>query len=160
RAEQGNATRVDRFNGTLKAGQTLHVENISGDVSAAPGKDFSAVVTIQVTAPTLAKAQQVLDSTRIVNSHDEDGWSLETHWPDQHGSRRNGDRHGSLCSGCKIIAKYELVLPPGVAAELQTVNGDVRVRDCNGELKLESVNGAIEARGVRAALQANTVNGR
>src|SRR5262249_50554611 len=53
-----------------------------------------------------------------------------------------------------------LVLPPGVAAELQTVNGDVRVRDCNGELKLESVNGAIEARGVRGALEANTVNGR
>ena len=47
-----------------------------------------------------------------------------------------------------------------MTAELQTVNGDVRVRDCNGELNLESVNGAIEARGVRSSLEANTVNGR
>ncbi len=52
------------------------------------------------------------------------------------------------------------MIPAGVTAELQTVNGDVRVHDCNGELKLESVNGAIEARGVRASLEANTVNGR
>ena len=160
-AQPASLTRVDRFNGTLRSGQTIHVENISGDVIAAPGKDFSAVVTIQVSAPTQAKAQQVLDSTRVVNSHDEDGWSLETHWPGEHGAgSRHGDRRGALCSGCKITAKYELVIPAGVTAELQTVNGDVRVRDCNGEMKLASVNGAIEARGVRASLEANTVNGR
>jgi DUF4097 and DUF4098 domain-containing protein YvlB len=160
-AQTASVTRVERFNGTLKAGQTLHVENISGDVIASPGKDFSAVVTIQVSAPSDQKAKQVLDATRIVTDHDDDGWSLETHWPGAHGGgSHGGDRRGSLCSGCKITAKYELVVPAGVAAELQTVNGDVRVRDCSGEMKLASVNGAIEARGVRSTLEANTVNGR
>jgi DUF4097 and DUF4098 domain-containing protein YvlB len=160
-AQQVSVTRVDRFNGTLRPGQTLHVENISGDVLAAPGKDFSAVVTVQVSAPSDKRAQQVLDATRIVTDHDDDGWSLETHWPGARGGGwHGGDHRGSLCSGCKITAKYELVIPAGVTAELQTVNGDVRVRDCNGELKLENVNGAIEARGVRASLEANTVNGR
>ena len=72
----------------------------------------------------------------------------------------NGGRRGSLCEGCRVVARYELVLPPGVTAELQTVNGDVRVRECDGELQLESVNGAIEARGVRRSLQAQTVNGK
>ena len=159
-AEQPSASRVDRFNGTLSPGQTVHVENVSGDVIASPGKQFSAVVTLQVSAPTEGKAQQILESTKIVADHDDDGWSLETHWPGARGAKSRGDHRGALCSGCKIIAKYELVIPSGVTAELQTVNGDVRVRDCNGELKLESVNGAIEARGVRSSLEANTVNGR
>jgi DUF4097 and DUF4098 domain-containing protein YvlB len=158
-AEQPSASRVDRFNGTMSPGQTVHVENVSGDVVASPGKEFSAVVTLQVYAPTERKAQQVLESTKIVTDHDDEGWSLETHWPGARSGYR-GDHRGALCSGCKVIAKYELVIPSGVTAELQTVNGDVRVRDCNGELKLESVNGAIEARGVRSSLEANTVNGR
>ena len=51
KAEQGSATRTDRFNGTLTAGQTLSVENISGDVVASPGSAFSAVVTVTVIAP-------------------------------------------------------------------------------------------------------------
>jgi len=157
--QQSSVTRVDRFSGTLSPGQTVHVENVSGDVIASPGKEFSAVVTVQVSAPTASRAQQMLESTKIVTDHDGDGWSLETHWPGARGAGR-GDHRGALCSGCKIIAKYELVIPSGVTAELQTVNGDVRVRDCNGELNLESVNGAIEARGVRGSLEANTVNGR
>jgi DUF4097 and DUF4098 domain-containing protein YvlB len=159
-AQQESASRVDRFNGTLSAGQTLRVENISGDIIAAPGNAFSAVVTIEVLAPRGRKAQQILDATKIRSEHDDEGWSLETDWPESHGGNWHGDRRGGICSGCKITAKYELVIPAGVTAELKTVNGDVRVRDCNGELRLESVNGKIEARGVRGALAAETVNGR
>ena len=160
-AQTASLTRVERFNGTLRSGQTIHVENISGDVIAVPGKEFSAVVTIQVSAPSDQKARQLLDATRVATDHDDEGWSLETRWPGaRSGGSHGGDRHGSLCSACKVTAKYELVIPAGVTAELQTVNGDVRVRDCNGEMKLASVNGAIEARGVRASLEANTVNGR
>ena len=38
KGEQPTATRTDRFNGTLASGQTIHVENVSGDagVAAAP----------------------------------------------------------------------------------------------------------------------------
>lgn len=161
RADQpapSSASRAETFRGTLRSGQTLHVENVSGDVVATPGKEFSAVVSIQVYAPDPQKAQQALQATKIVTDHDEDGWSLETHFPGAHGHA--GERRGALCSGCKITAKYELVIPPGVTAELQTVNGDVRVRDCDGELKLESVNGVIAATGVRSSLEAQTVNGR
>ena len=43
---------------------------------------------------------------------------------------------------------------------LQTVNGDVKVRDLDGEVKLESVNGMIEvARASVSSLEAQTVNG-
>src|SRR5262249_45529130 len=44
--------RTDHFNATLSAGATLRVDNVSGDIAAAAGKDFSATVSISVTAPT------------------------------------------------------------------------------------------------------------
>lgn len=157
RGEQRSASRVDRFQGPLAAGQTVQVDNVSGDIVASPGREFSAVVTVTVSAGTQKKAEEILAATRVIGNREEDGWSLETRWPGMHS---NGGRRGSPCEGCRVVARYELVLPPGVTAELQTVNGDLRVRDCDGELQLESVNGAIEARGVKRSLQAQTVNGQ
>ncbi len=157
RGEQRSASRVDRFQGPLAAGQTVQVENVSGDIVASPGREFSAVVTVTVSAGSQKKAEEFLAATRVVGDRDEDGWSLATQWPGMHA---NGGRRGSLCPGCRVVARYELVLPPGVTAELQTVNGDVRVRECDGELQLQSVNGAIEARGVRRSLRTQTVNGK
>ena len=155
KAEQGSATRTDRFSGTLTAGQTLSVENISGDVVASPGSAFSAVVTVTVSAPNQKQAEDLLRGTHIDQSQDEEGWSLETRWPGMHGNRgRSAD-----CPRCSVVARYELTVPPGVEVALQTVNGDVKVRDLDGEMKLESVNGMIEVRGVRQSLEAQTVNG-
>jgi DUF4097 and DUF4098 domain-containing protein YvlB len=158
RAEEPSVSRTERFQGPMKAGQTVQVENISGDIVASPGKEFSAVVTITVSAPTRTKAEDTLAQTRILSQHDEDGWSLETRWPGMHGRGRGG-RHGSPCSDCRVTARYEILVPVGVAAELSTVNGNVRVRDCDGEMKLESVNGSIEARGLRRTVEGQTVNG-
>ncbi len=157
KAEQGAATRTERINGTLASGQTLSVDNVSGDIVASPGREFSAVVTVTVSAPTQKQADDLLKSTRVAQSHDGDGWSLETRWPGMHG---RGDRgRDSACSRCRVVANYVLTVPPGVAAELKTVNGDVRVKDLDGELTLGSVNGAIDARGVHRSLEAQTVNG-
>jgi len=157
RGENGSATRTDRFNGTLASGKSLRVENIFGDVVASPGPAFSAVVSITVTAPTQRLAEDTLSKTKILSEQDEDGWSLETHWP---GANHGGSRHkGDLCPQCRVVARYELVIPAGVSAELKTVNGDVRVHDVDGELQLESVNGSIDARNVRGEFGAQTVNG-
>ncbi len=158
-AEQPSATRVDRFNGTLRSGQTIHVENVSGDVVASPGPQFSAVVTLTVSATTQEKAAAILKKTQISTDHDDDGWSLETMLPDTHPGRRGANRHGLPCDSCRVVARYEIVVPPGVTAEFQTVNGDVRVRDVDGELNLETVNGSVEVRGARRSLSLQTVNG-
>ena len=96
-----------------------------------------------VTAPSQKQADELLRSTRIDQSQDEEGWSLETRWPGMHGNRGKG----ADCPRCRVVARYELTVPPGVDVALQTVNGDVKVRDLDGEVKLESVNGRIEAAG-------------
>jgi len=159
KGEQPTATRTDRFNGTLAAGKTIHVENVSGDVVASPGSQFSAVVTLTAWAATPEKAAELLKKTQISSEHDDDGWSLETVLPGGHGGHRNNNRDGLSCQQCKVVARYEIVVPAGVTAELSTVNGDVRVKDVDGELNLESVNGSIEVRGSRRALSLQTVNG-
>jgi DUF4097 and DUF4098 domain-containing protein YvlB len=159
RAQQGSAGRTDRITGTLAAGQSLSVENVSGDVVATRGNAFSAVVTITVTAPTQKEADDLLRNTSISQSHDEDGWALETRWPGMHGHNNSGRRRGADCERCRVVANYAITVPAGVTTQLQTVNGDVRVQDLDGSLALESVNGAIDARGVRGPLQAETVNG-
>ncbi len=158
KAEQPTATRTDKFNGTLSSGQTIHVENVSGDVIASPGPRFSAVVTLTAYAATSDGANDLLRKTQIRSEHDDDGWSLETVLPENHDGRR-GNRRGLSCEQCRVVARYEIVVPPGVTAELETVNGDVRVRDVEGDLDLGSVNGSIEARGTRRGLSLQTVNG-
>jgi DUF4097 and DUF4098 domain-containing protein YvlB len=154
-----SATRVQRFNGSVAAGQTIRVDNISGDIVASAGRDFSAVVTLTVSAATQQKADEILKKTEIVGDHHGDGWNLETIWPGRRSGGR-GSRSRSPCDRCRISARYEIVVPPGVTVELQTVNGDVRLRDVDGELNLDTVNGSIEVRGARRSLSAQTVNGK
>src|SRR5438105_9514669 len=55
RGESAQAKRTDRFNATLSSGARLRIDNISGDIVATPGREFSAVVTVVVTAPTQSR---------------------------------------------------------------------------------------------------------
>lgn len=162
RAEE-SATRTDRFTAALPAGSTLRIENVSGDISAAPGRDFSAVATIVVAAPTKARAEEVLGNVRLVQSRDGNVFSIESRWPESRwrfDEERGGrSRRVARCRDCRITARFDLTVPPGVTAALETVNGDVTVRNLDGDLELRTVNGAIEARGVRRSLQGETVNG-
>jgi DUF4097 and DUF4098 domain-containing protein YvlB len=163
--ENFTATRTERFNATVSPRSTVRIENISGDIVASPGRDFSAVVTTTVTAPSRSRADEALRRVRIVQSRDDDEYGLETHWPDSHrfswpeekdGRRRSSER----CRGCKVATRYELVIPPGVKTSLRTVNGEVQTRDLDGELDLHSVNGNVRANGTRRSVAAQTVNGK
>lgn len=157
------ANRTDRVSATLARGSTVRIENVSGDLVATPGSQFSAVATIVVVAPTKAKAQEVLEKVRLVQQRDGNEFVVETRWPESRWrfeNRRIGRRGWpARCEDCRINARFEIAIPPGVTAVLETVNGDVRVRDLDGDLDLQTVNGRIEARGVRRSLDAETVNG-
>jgi DUF4097 and DUF4098 domain-containing protein YvlB len=64
------------------------------------------------------------------------------------------------CRDCRIVTRYEITIPAGIGADLQTVNGELRVRDLDGDVELQNVNGNIQVAGARRALDAQTVNGR
>lgn len=159
------ANRTDRISATLPAGATVRLDNVSGDVIAVPGREFLAVATIVVTAPNRDRAQDVLEKVRIVQRREGDVLSIETRWPESRWRfERTDGRSGrrrllARCEDCRINARYDVTIPPGVEAILGTVNGDVRVRDLDGDLRLRTVNGRVEATGVRRSLDAKSVNG-
>ncbi|MDQ5873346.1 MAG: DUF4097 family beta strand repeat-containing protein, partial [Acidobacteriota bacterium] len=158
-----SVTRTDRFTASLPAGSTLRIENVSGDLSAAPGPEFSAVATIVVAAPTKARAEEILGNVRLVQSRDGNVFSIEARWPESRWrfdqERRGRQRRVARCHDCRITARFDVTVPPGVTVVLETVNGDVRARNLGGDLELRTVNGTVEARGVRGSLQGETVNG-
>ena len=159
------ANRTDRITATLPAGATVRLDNVSGDVIAVPGREFLAVATIVVAAPDRDRAQDVLEKVRIVQRREGDVLSIETRWPEsrwrlERADGRSGRRRLlARCEDCRINARYDVTIPPGVEAILGTVNGDVRVRDLDGDLRLRTVNGRVEATGVRRSLDAKSVNG-
>jgi DUF4097 and DUF4098 domain-containing protein YvlB len=166
RGESGQAKRTDRFNATLSPGARLRIDNISGDIVATPGREFSAVVTVVVTAPTQSRADELLRATRILQSRDGEELSLDTQWPESEMGRpyrwrSGGERMRSpRCRECKITAQYEIAVPPGVHALLHTVNGDVRADRLDGELDAQSVNGGVRVQGARQSVSAGSVNGK
>lgn len=160
------ATRTDRFNAQISSSVRLRVENVSGDIVASSGKEFSAIVTTTVTATTQNRADEILRKTEIAQTRRPDEYMLETRWPDSRSwsfFERDGRtrRHAfSRCQDCRIASRYELTVPPGMAVELKTVNGSVETRRLAGAIDLRSTNGAIRAEGARRSVTANTVNGK
>jgi DUF4097 and DUF4098 domain-containing protein YvlB len=157
------ANRTDRISATLAPGSTLRIDNVSGDVVAVSGPQFSAVATIVVVAPTKERAQEILEKVRLVQLREGNEFSIETLWPESRWRFDRGRlarrRLSARCDDCRINARFNVTIPPGVTAALETVNGDVTVRDLDGDLDLETVNGKVEARGVRRSLEAHAVNG-
>jgi len=169
------ARRTERFTATVAPRTTIRVLNVSGDVVATAGREFSAVCNTTVTASTKARADEILGEVRTVQSRDGDELTLESEWPDTDHDGRPRARGGSgsrwspsrgwqsrpsRCPDCKISMRYEVVVPPGVTAVLRTVIGDVSVQDLDGQLDVQSVNGNVVVRGSRRAVIARTVNGR
>jgi len=167
------ARRTEHFNGTLAAGSTLRVENVSGDITAAPGKEFSAVVTVSVSAPTKQKAEELLRATTILQKREDEELMLRSIWPySEHGEGKSTRRvyvdsnlrvrrHGETrCEDCKVTAQYQVAIPAGVRAVLHTVNGEVRADGPDAELDVQSVNGAVRVRGARRGVSAESVNGK
>jgi DUF4097 and DUF4098 domain-containing protein YvlB len=166
------AKRTDHFNATLPPGSTLRIENVSGGIVAAPGKDFTAVVTLSVTAPTKQRAEELLQATTILQKRQNEELTLRSIWPyaergsgmssprdarDSHIRIRRQETH---CEDCKITAQYQVTIPAGVRAVLHTVNGDVRADGPDADLEAQSVNGAVRITGARRGLSAESVNGK
>ena len=111
RADQGSATRTESVQRhALARADPLGRERL-GRHRRFAGEGVSAAVTVTVSAPTQKQAEELLRSTRIEQSHDEDGWSLETRWPGMHGRGDSG--RGSPCSRCRVEASYDAHDPPG-----------------------------------------------
>lgn len=165
------AKRTDHFSATLPPGSTLRIENVSGEIVAVSGKEFSALVTVSVSAPTKERAEELLAATTVLQKREGEELSLRSLWAER-GSWKPSRRHyieinpsarrrgESRCEDCRITARYQVTIPPGVRAVLTTVNGEVRADGPDGDLEARSVNGSVTVRGGRRGVAAESVNGK
>ena len=174
-AEESGVTvkRTDHFNATLPSGSALRIENISGDIVASAGREFSATVSVTVTAPTKERAEELLRGTSVLQKREDDELLLRSVMPysenswnwkmkSRDGETRSRAKHRGepRCEDCKITAQYQVTVPPGIRAILNTVNGEVRSDGPDGDLEARSVNGPVVIRGGRRAVSAESVNGK
>lgn len=147
--------REERIEKTLELTgiQKVRVQNVNGPVRVeswenptlwlvavkrAKGSDAAETlaeteVKIQKTASTI-EIETVLPKNR--------SWSFFSWW-----GRASAD------------VSYELKLPPGVAVQVETVNGRITAERRSGSLVLNTVNGSIRVSGQEGQVRANTVNG-
>jgi DUF4097 and DUF4098 domain-containing protein YvlB len=162
--EESKASRTDSFSATLPPGSSLKISNVSGDITAHSGRQFSATATITVAAATQERANELLSKTTVSQSREDSEYRLETLWPfkDQDGrAHHRAYGHNEMgCRDCKITVQYDITVPAGVRVNLHTVNGEVRAKDLDGDLDLQTVNGGVVARGARRSITAHSVNGK
>ena len=122
---------------------------------------FSAVVTVTVSAPTQKTGRRAPEEARaIAQSHDDDGWILETRWPGMHG---RGDRGNAPRRALRLPGRRRATsstVPPGVdggAADGQRRRarpGPRRRAHARVRQRRRS-----RSAGVHRSLEAQTVNG-
>jgi hypothetical protein len=142
---------------TLRAGQTIEVRGVNGDVRALPSDDAA----VRVTASRSARTSDP-ESVRIEVVEHAGGVTLCAVYPTPRDARRDNDcRPGGGQSNVRdndVRVDFVVHVPAGVHLEASTVTGDVRTEDLRSEVRASSVNGSVNVRTSERA-EASTVNG-
>jgi DUF4097 and DUF4098 domain-containing protein YvlB len=157
-AQQGSDFR---WEGEVRSGRWVKVQNINGDVEVVPASGNR----VEVTAVKRGRGDPEtvrIEVTRYGPS-DEDVFVCAI-WNDatcdaergyQSPKRRN--RHDD--DEDEVEVTFTVRLPRGVNIDAGTVNGSVDVRGATGEVHAASVNGGVEAVSDGGPVTASTVNG-
>ncbi|HJW72998.1 MAG TPA: DUF4097 family beta strand repeat-containing protein [Geothrix sp.] len=127
----------------LASGSTLKVKNVNGFIHV-EAWDREEVQFTGEFKPS-SKDEQV----KVVLESGNHSLEIRGIYPHHSGW---GSYQGPQC-------QMTLKVPRRVAPTLETVNGEVMIRDIQGAAKVSTVNGGIEAVGLEEALKAETVNG-
>lgn len=134
---------------SIAAGGSVEVKNINGTINAAPSEGAG----VEIRAERIAKAsndeaaRELLGKIEIVETASADKVRVETRVPKMSWGR----------SGHEV--RYWVKVPKGVAVNLETVNGGVRLENLEGTMVASTTNGGIRGRGLRGAVKADTTNG-
>ena len=134
--------------------EQLRLQNVNGPVRVGTW-DREHIRVSAVKKAKGPRAEEVLAETTIRVTKQGSTLDIETVMPRPTrtwGLFSWGNREGASVS-------YELTLPAGLAAEIETVNGKVSAERRRGPLTLNTVNGSVRVEGHAAALNVNTVNG-
>lgn len=128
----------------------ISIENINGDIRVKGGGNGQ----VRIVAHKKAGDQEYLDGIKIMVEADSDYIRIETRHPKHEGGWFNwgGDSSGSVA--------YELDVPSDVSLDtVETVNGDVTIREVGGTVKAGTVNGGLDVEDLAGDVDLETVNG-
>jgi DUF4097 and DUF4098 domain-containing protein YvlB len=156
------ASRTETFNasGTLRS---LTVKGVNGEVEVAAGSSFAATVVLTARADTKDRAEKLLRETKVVFENESGDLFLAAKDPGSEIVRIDGKKrlqtHRTGNEKSRLEARYQVTLPPGVALDVSTVNGQIVTKAIASAQELKTVNGKIDVAGARRAVKAKTVNG-
>jgi hypothetical protein len=160
---QQNLGRNDmtwRWDGPVSNGQWLRVFNVNGAMNVTASSDAN----VHVRAEKRVRSGGDPTTVHFDVERDGDGVSICALWTDdatcdEHGARNNNIHTGQWDRRQNVEVVFQVQVPSGVRASMNTVNGELNISRVAGEVRANTVNGGVQVRDVGAAVNARTVNG-
>lgn len=148
-----------RWDGTVSSGQWFRLYNVNGPVHVTASGDNAVHVRAEKHVRAGGDASAV--HYAVVQG---DGVTVCALWNDdatcdERGARNNNIHTGSWDRRQNVEVAFEIQVPSGVRASMNTVNGELDVSRVNSEVTARTVNGAVQVTQVGASVVARTVNG-
>ena len=160
---QQNLGRNDtswRWDGQVGSGQWLRVFNVNGPMNVTASSDGS----VHVRAEKRARRGGDPTTVHFDVERDSRGLSICALWTDEASCDEDGAHNNSIHTNewdrkQNVEVAFEVQVPAGVRASMNTVNGELSITRVAAEVKARTVNGEVRVRDVGAAVDAHTVNG-
>jgi DUF4097 and DUF4098 domain-containing protein YvlB len=125
--------QTEKFSRTFRVGPnaSLDVSNVSGDITVTAGSGDQIVVDATKRTPQGADAQQQLQAVTIEAVERAGRVEVRTRYPQD-------SRH------LHTSVDYAVTVPPGTAANIHSVSGDVHVTNVKGALRIDCVSGDVQ----------------
>lgn len=149
-----------RWDGTVSGGQWFRLYNVNGPVHVTASGDNAVHVRAEKHVRSGGDASVV--HYAVVRGND--GVTVCALWSDdatcdERGARNNNIHTGSWDRRQNVEVAFEIQVPGGVRASMNTVNGELEVSRVTSEVIARTVNGAVQVTQVGASVIARTVNG-
>jgi DUF4097 and DUF4098 domain-containing protein YvlB len=143
----------------LPEGKTVVVDNRNGNVEVLGWSKDSIDVTAEVEVRSRRHSDQerTLESVRIKIEPKGDRLMVEADSPEAEGG--SGFWDWIFGKHIQVSIDFHIRVPDKSDLNLETANGNVRVKEVQGRLRLESTNGNVEAEGASGTVEAETTNG-
>jgi hypothetical protein len=148
-----------RWDGTVGSGQWFRLYNVNGPVHVTASSDNAVHVRAEKHVRTGGDPRAV--HFDVVQGN---GVTVCALWNDEATCDERGPRNNSIHTGSwdrrqNVEVAFEIQVPSGVRASMNTVNGELEVARVNSEVMARTVNGAVQVTEVGASVVARTVNG-
>lgn len=157
--DAGRSAATWRWDGAVPAGRWLRVNNVNGRITVGRSSDGN----VHVMAEKHARSGGAMTAVHFDVNRSASGVTICALWDDRgtcdergsHGSSGNSPDAGRK----NVEVVFQVQVPNGVRAGVNTVNGDVTLSGVTAEQVANTVNGKVAVDHAGSSVAANTVNG-